>query len=220
MGLFVVATLAKRHDIRIRLRSADRGGLVATVVVPAGLVVAHPTPRPEPLPAREPEPEPEPKVDETLALPVIPDSTRRAPVEGEQALDWPSEDNDGRYYLEDDQPTERMPAYQEVLSQWFHTGEHWPANNAGVAEQEQPEDPEWPAADDVGSPTSGQLNGTYLVDEAPRTSPRRPHQSRPNVVDSPDLRLDAEAVRGRMARLQDGFARAREAHIGTPEETG
>jgi hypothetical protein len=228
MGLFVVATLAERHDVRVRLRSHDRGGLVATVVVPAELVVEQPAARPEPPPARVPEPEPEPEVGDTLAPPLIPDSTPRVPVEGERGPDWPSDDNDDRYYLEDEQPTERMPAYQEVLSQWFHTGEHWPVSRPHAAAP--PPEPEWPVADESEVPAAGRLNGTQLPDERARPVPPRPNQPRPdqrrprqptlNPLDPPTLRLEPEAVRGRMARLQDGFSRAREARTGKPDETG
>ncbi|HET6500724.1 MAG TPA: nitrate- and nitrite sensing domain-containing protein, partial [Amycolatopsis sp.] len=42
MGLFVVATLARRHDIRASLHAADTGGLEAVVVVPASLIVPLP----------------------------------------------------------------------------------------------------------------------------------------------------------------------------------
>ncbi|NKQ55156.1 HAMP domain-containing protein [Amycolatopsis sp. K13G38] len=340
MGLFVVATLAKRHAIRVRLRAADGGGLVATVVVPARLVV-EPV-RPEPLPApmmSAPEilPQPEEAGEVTLALPAIPDATRRAPVEGEQAPDWPSEDDDDRHYLDDDEPTERMPAYQAVLTQWFRTGEHRPVRapepgrpgpGAGVDE------PVWPESDDLelaalnghaappgqtphgeewseadqGGPAAGEWGDewpvaggaawaaaewadeqawrdergqvasrtpgderartggaepweAYEADEPPREArqqdeqapqpqpaderPQPPHQSVPAAanghtgepaeqdrsdideteaahdpapaprgqLDPPTLRLDPDAVRGRMARLQTGFARARQARV-------
>jgi signal transduction histidine kinase len=224
MGLFVVATLAGRHDIGVRLRSADGGGLVATAVVPAALVVAQPG-RQMPAPAPMPLLATMPATEEALALPAIPDATRRAPVEDEQpAPDWPPEDKEERHYLEDDEPTERMPAYAALLSRWFRTGEHWPAGEAG------PDDATWPEDDLTDPPISGQLNGTHLLPEAlhpmppaprntppptgptlppPRTSPQSVEE--PNPLDPPTLRLEPDAVRGRMARLQDGFARAREA---------
>lgn len=207
MGLFVVATLARRHDIRVRLRSADGGGLVATVLVPAGILVEQ-APQPEPAPvaavAPEPGPWPVPVVDAPLVLPS--DVTRRAPVD-EQPPDWPSEDDDerDRYCLEDDEPTERMPAYQAVLSQWFHTGEHWPVR--GGESKAPAVEPEWPAAEETGGPIAERLNGARTA------RPARPVQ--PEPLDLPTLRLDPESVRGRMGRLQDGFNRAREARAGT-----
>ncbi|GAB2957179.1 nitrate- and nitrite sensing domain-containing protein [Amycolatopsis acidiphila] len=203
MGLFVVATLARRHDIGVRLRSADGGGLVATVVVPARLLVEQAR-RPEPGPVAQPVPEPAPVPVPEAPLALPPEVARRAPVEDEQGPDWPSRDNDEqeRYYLEDDAPTERLPAYQAVLSQWFHTGEHRP-----VHQSEAPaHDPEWPADEQPGGSIAERLNGV--------------RHAQPDPVDPPTLRLDPEAVRGRMARLQDGFNRAREARAGARDDAG
>jgi signal transduction histidine kinase len=42
MGLFVVARLAHRHGIRVRLRPHERGGLIAMVLVPDTLLYAAP----------------------------------------------------------------------------------------------------------------------------------------------------------------------------------
>lgn len=208
MGLYVVAMLARRHDIKVRLRSADGGGLVATVVVPPALVVAQPAAAPPPLlteqapalPGRlSTEAEPE-EQDEDLALPAVPEELRRVPVE-EETPDWPSEDDDDRYRdPEDDEPTERLPAYQAVLSQWFHTGEHSPV----APPQRAAEPAEWPGNDDPTEPSDihASLNGAHA-----QTEP----------IEPPTLRLDPEAVRGRMTRLQEGFNRAREVRDGGEE---
>ncbi|SHE79105.1 sensor histidine kinase [Streptoalloteichus hindustanus] len=52
MGLYVVARLAKRHEIKVRLRSEElEGGLIALVVVPRELIVEL---RPEPGPGSMP----------------------------------------------------------------------------------------------------------------------------------------------------------------------
>jgi hypothetical protein len=97
--------------------------------------------------------------------------------------EWPDEDDEvSRHGFEDDEPTERMPAYQEVLSQWFQTSEQWSALQPGPAA------PEWPVEEDPDRPHG--LNGT-----AP--------------ADPPTLRLDPADVHLRMTRLQDGVARAR-----------
>ncbi|MEV5298103.1 sensor histidine kinase [Amycolatopsis methanolica] len=222
MGLFVVATLAKRHDVQVRLRSADGGGLVATVVVPAGLVIENVAPMPEPLPAPaaapeppavpvslpslkpiplpepepapEPEPTPEPEPDDTELIPVVRDEPRRARTE--DRVDWPTADNDA-FPPEDEEPTERMPAYQAVLSRWFTTGEHWPIRRDAAANGQSAE-PEWPSADD---------------DEVDGKAPDFPQQvrRRPDSFDPPTLSLDPDEVRRRMSRMQNGFARARDA---------
>lgn len=201
MGLFVVATLARRNDIRVTLSAAPTGGLEATVVVPADLLVPLPevpAPPPPAEPAPEPErvPEPEPRAEEVLALPVIPESTRRAPVQHEDPPEWPDTDDDVRRHpLEDEEPTERLPAYQEVLTQWFHTGEHSPSGGEPGAERGA--EPAWPQeeTDSAEGP-----NGTY--------GPKH------TAADAPTLRLEPDAVRGRMSRLQDGFSRGRDARTG------
>ncbi|HKS45147.1 MAG TPA: nitrate- and nitrite sensing domain-containing protein [Amycolatopsis sp.] len=213
MGLFVVATLARQHDIKVRLSAAETGGLKATVVIPARLVVPLP-PVTAPVPVEpEPEPEPMPQREEVLALPVIPEETRRAPVEQDECPPgWPDEDNDElrRHHIGDDEPTERLPAYQEVLSQWFQTGEHWPADDPEERE------PEWPESD--GDESSAQPNGVHMpkhtipsAESAGGTTPGPPAEaSRQTSFDPPTLRLEPDAVRGRMTRLQDGVERARE----------
>ncbi|WP_211770306.1 sensor histidine kinase [Kutzneria sp. CA-103260] len=156
MGLFVVAQLAKRHDIKVRLRdNADiDGGVTAQVIVPATLVdVAEAVPPPPAAPPtvaaaatqRTPLPEPdlpqdivglpkwapgqlppivthrpvEPEVTESVDLfaprrktaPAEPEVTPATSVEP-----WPTPQ---RRFDYDDPPTERLPIYQEVLSQWF-----------------------------------------------------------------------------------------------------
>ncbi|PXY31007.1 sensor histidine kinase [Prauserella muralis] len=160
MGLYVVAKLARRHGIRVWLSAADIRGLTATVVVPAELVQFEPTPRPmppapapvaaqpatppvpapepepewhpEPDPQPEPEPEPEPEPADVWQEPPL-----RAPVRPEPAPEWPTEHDQEEYALSEDTPTDRMPAYQEVLTQWFRTGEApgaedvaWPSEDA------------------------------------------------------------------------------------------
>jgi signal transduction histidine kinase len=125
MGLFVVASLAKRHLIDVRLESAEEGGLTATVVVPAALVTAVPPPVERPaLPAEPPAavdvPEPLPELP-SLESVLEPGPPRRAPVVEPEVLAWPTMDVEP-YPLDLDAPTERMPAFQDVLSRWFQAG--------------------------------------------------------------------------------------------------
>ncbi len=47
-GLFVVARLAARHNVRVRLRPSDGAGLTAVVLIPTDLITAEPSPLPEP----------------------------------------------------------------------------------------------------------------------------------------------------------------------------
>ncbi|MCM0678660.1 nitrate- and nitrite sensing domain-containing protein, partial [Micromonospora phytophila] len=46
LGLFVVARLAARHGVRVRLRPSDGTGLTAVVLIPADLVTDEPSPLP------------------------------------------------------------------------------------------------------------------------------------------------------------------------------
>ncbi|MFD9895575.1 nitrate- and nitrite sensing domain-containing protein [Amycolatopsis sp. NPDC059027] len=137
MGLFVVATLAARHHIDVSLSAGEDKGIVAVVVVPAALIVeAPPLPEPPPPviePPAEPAPEllaplapltpPEPEAPQEVAEEEAPfgqvpepGPPRRAPVV-ETTPEWPSADEESP--LDHDVPTERMPAYRDVLSKWF-----------------------------------------------------------------------------------------------------
>ncbi|MBM0279365.1 sensor histidine kinase, partial [Micromonospora tarensis] len=48
LGLFVVARLAARHGVRVRLRPCGEGGVTAVVLVPSDLVTAEPPAGPDP----------------------------------------------------------------------------------------------------------------------------------------------------------------------------
>ncbi|MFG1842788.1 nitrate- and nitrite sensing domain-containing protein [Micromonospora sp. NPDC049175] len=58
LGLFVVARLAARHGVRVRLRPWKQGGITAVVLIPADLVTAEPPAGPDPatLPASSADP--------------------------------------------------------------------------------------------------------------------------------------------------------------------
>ncbi|GAA3555438.1 nitrate- and nitrite sensing domain-containing protein [Amycolatopsis ultiminotia] len=142
MGLYVVATLAVRHDIQVSLRPGEQTGLTATVLVPAALIIEAPA-LPEPVvpaePASAPEPEllaplipDEPPEQGPLVTPVLePGPPRRAPVV-ESASSWPPAAEE-RSHLDLDAPTDRMPAYRDVLSRWF---------DAAAPDDEPPTPPE------------------------------------------------------------------------------
>ncbi|NLU80568.1 ATP-binding protein [Micromonospora sp. HNM0581] len=47
LGLFVVARLAARHDVRVRLRRSEAAGLTAVVLIPTDLITDEPSPLPD-----------------------------------------------------------------------------------------------------------------------------------------------------------------------------
>ncbi|WP_018216749.1 sensor histidine kinase [Salinispora vitiensis] len=77
LGLFVVARLAARHGVRVRLRGSESAALTAVVLIPDELVTEEPVPaglgggereRPEPRPVRREPPRRSPAEPEPLAL--------------------------------------------------------------------------------------------------------------------------------------------------------
>jgi signal transduction histidine kinase len=74
LGLVVVAALAARHGLTVRLRSNSYGGLTATILIPASLVVA-PTTVESRMPQTPPPPQPQPWAQPTsvgIAAPIGP----------------------------------------------------------------------------------------------------------------------------------------------------
>ncbi|MDS0133443.1 MULTISPECIES: nitrate- and nitrite sensing domain-containing protein [unclassified Amycolatopsis] len=163
MGLFVVATLATRHHIDVSLSAGADSGLVATVLVPAALIVelppmpappppAEPAAVPEPellaplAPLTPPEPEPEPEPEELSPPSIEAGPPRRAPVVArDHPPEWPTVDDEA--HLDLDAPTERMPAYRDVLSRWFDASAapeqpRKPAEPLPVAEAPRPPEPQ------------------------------------------------------------------------------
>jgi len=71
LGLFVVARLAKRHDVQVRLRSSPYGGTTAIVVLPSS-VLADAEKEPEtPRTSSGTAPRPSPKREQPVAVPPV-----------------------------------------------------------------------------------------------------------------------------------------------------
>jgi hypothetical protein len=126
-----------------------------------------------------------------------PGPPRRAPVvEREVTPDWPTEDGDYYSVLEMETPTERIPAYQDVVSRWFQPGVG-PPPPMPLPEPEPPTprpiepepEPVWPTAEEI-------------AEEWPY---QRPEEYRPILSLFPD------EVRERMSSLQGGVRRGRHA---------
>jgi signal transduction histidine kinase len=245
MGLYVVATLARRHYIDVRLHAVEEGGLQATVVVPVELVTepvppaelppsvadnamdeehAEPAPLDSPLfPLFEPEPEPEPEpIPAPDAWPL-----RRAPVvEQDVSPVWPTHDDDPS--TDFDEPTERMPAYQDVLSRWFHAGPPSQPSIPAVAPPFEPEpepepeyepeveyvpepEPEWPTEAELEREDGAEDTSPALPKRVPRARFADESQYHWPVAERPILSLSPDEVRERMSSLQGGVRRGRHA---------
>ena len=237
MGLYVVARLAGLHGIRVRLASASTGGLTATVEVPAELV-STPTPvfARQPVPAfepayerdydtREPEPPPPPAAD--------PGPPTRAPVIEPEPEPEPEPPEAGDY-LGEDSPTERLPAYQDVLSKWFVAPDPPPEPAAAEPDPDAETDaadgeghgagsgaparsPDWHTPADAGWLAVAKLDQP-AGEETSAGLPKRVPNSRllPGAIgasrdyDGPPMSRSPEAVRGRMSSLQRGVRKGRE----------
>jgi hypothetical protein len=115
-----------------------------------------PPPPAEPAAAAEPEllaplapltaPEPEPEPEELTPPSIEAGPPRRAPVVArDHGPEWPTTDDDS--HLDLDAPTERMPAYRDVLSRWFDASAapeatRRPPDPLPVAEEPRPVQPE------------------------------------------------------------------------------
>ena len=191
MGLYVVATLSRRHRIDVQLRAAEGGGLIATVLVPSALIV-EPPPMPAPPPpaepaaepAKAPEPVAPPKVEEPpeepeLAVPpAVETPLVRAPVVALDAPpEWPVADDDT--HLDLDAPTERLPKYRDVLSRWFD-----------AASVELPVvQPETPASQPVAEPKLKEEPKHALAEPAPEPEEEPRHaltEAAPEAVAAPE----------------------------------
>ncbi|MBA0127714.1 sensor histidine kinase [Haloechinothrix sp. YIM 98757] len=160
MGLYVVACLAQRHDLAVWLRNAPSGGLTASLLVPAELINDLPADVSDSSsvgPLRRPD------LRKTDALerpgetggahspaPAPAGPPKRAPVVG----DGPAAGSEGvqPHPLDDEQPTERFPAYQDLLTRWFEALRPGEAGDqpVGGAEPEEAGSAEEPDSGDAG----------------------------------------------------------------------
>lgn len=275
MGLYVVARLAKRHGIHVRLRENEDidGGLIARITVPSELVQssdrAVPAPSsssfvsseepPSDLPSRSMDvggdqagglgsfASASPEMPAELAS-VEPVPATLAPVESLSA-EPPSfgegEWRDDYYWqpglndpeLNADTPADRLPIYEAMLSQWFsddHASSQQAQDGADSGgEWDSPGDEGWVAAQalqenghQATTTTAGlpkRVPKAYLVPGS-AAAERRPVEAvagkQPSAQATVPAPRHAEAVRGRMSRLQEGVQRGRHAAIEAHAEAG
>ncbi|WP_051399589.1 sensor histidine kinase [Haloechinothrix halophila] len=125
MGLYVVGRLAQRNGLEVRLRHAPTGGLTASVLVPAQ-VIGELSDDTERGPSTEPGRRPEWLDTVTVRSRKNQGSgpPKRAPVVTERSAD--PEEGVVHHPFDDDQPTERLPVYKDLLTRWFREGDDEP----------------------------------------------------------------------------------------------
>lgn len=246
MGLYVVARLAKRHGIVVRLRDNEdiEGGLIARISVPADLVapaefpaVTQPTPVvgrdavrtsgiggaftgtgslarlrgngtsvPEPVRYNRRRTDPGYQGDASLFGEPLPEPA-------------PADSADPDTALAAETPTQRLPLFEAVLSQWFADGtgdKSLPGTDPGMAELSawnSPADDGWSAARALLDSSTDQpvtaaglpfrVRGARLVPGSAASRPQPPDAPPPLPPRS------ASAIRNRMSSYQQGVRRGR-----------
>jgi hypothetical protein len=115
-------------------------------------------------------------------------------VEREATPDWPTEDGDYYSVLEMETPTERIPAYQDVVSRWFQPGVGPPPQLPPPEREPRP-------------PTTRPREPEPVGPAAEEIAEESPYQRREE--DRPILSLFPDEVRERMSSLQGGVRRGR-----------
>lgn len=140
MGLYVVARLSARHGFDVRLAHASTGGLCASVAVPAELVTVIVPESPSLADTLETTLGSSTGLEWPIPAPVhaSANSTGQQERDGQAwdgqgrdgaavepepadevaAPEWPTEDRDTSPLVVET-PTERLPAYRDVLAEWF-----------------------------------------------------------------------------------------------------
>jgi HAMP domain-containing protein len=143
LGLYVVARLAERYDIKVQLRHSWYGGVTALVLLPPTLTVGVPVPESlEPAHNGQLRPQLTPPARPTL------DGSSDQVAAPAPAPPYPSEDTG------DGQPGVHLPIFEAARSDWFDEPDlhrdHLPLRRHGAEQiQTAPEEAEW-AEDGVG----------------------------------------------------------------------
>lgn len=221
MGLFVVARLAARHGIRVRLQPAQFGGLTALVWLPDDVITRSPNPAATPRsggagglgpgpgpheaagPGRSGLDQNAPTATLTPAAPSrrgVPDAPLGQPVASQPGQDPSQEDFATR---------RRLPIFDSVESRWFRDGREAPdSSTAAGGGWSSPADEGWHAARTVSSPPASAPTAAGL--------PRRQPSANliPGAIPGPQLPLpdrSASAARDRFTAWQRGVSEGRAA---------
>jgi len=203
MGLFVVARLAARHGVRVRLQQAEVGGLTALVWLPDEVVeYAGASGQP----------------DQGFGHEAAGDITDRTLLAGRPS-------DDGNVVVppaEDPGQTRRLPVFDAVESNWFSGNSKAPGPSGSTAAAgsgwASPADEGWRAAQTADSPSSGGETAAGL----PRRSPNAnliPGAIPPSTQPALPNR-SAAAARDRLAGFQRGVTEGRAAASGTVDPAG
>lgn len=206
MGLYVVARLAQRNGLRVRLSQASSGGLTASVLVPEELIGELPAGSGQDAlgeRARMPE-----RLDAVRARqrrgptgPLTAGPPKRAPVVDDAKRLAPRVVEP--HPLDDEQPTESMPVYRELLTRWFDQKHDLEAQR----ELDLPLDPE-PPYDPVHPP--------YPIDEGLDTGQVPGGAPAASVEPVPEM-LDMDPPTLRSTRSLDAAIGVNSIHENVPE---
>jgi hypothetical protein len=181
LGLYVVARLAQRYNIKVQLRHSWYGGITALVLLPPSVTVQ--TPVPQALPAAHnggqqwPELAPPTRpssggaAGQVAAPPVAPAAAREA--------------GDGQ------SGEQRLPIFEAARSDWFDDADlhrdHLPLRRHGAEQEPMAAEPAWWDGDAGAEPSSAapaepqQQPPPPSVAESPRTRPPAPSPVSPPV---------------------------------------
>ncbi|HEY6297545.1 MAG TPA: HAMP domain-containing sensor histidine kinase, partial [Streptosporangiaceae bacterium] len=218
MGLFVVARLAARHGIRVRLQPAEFGGLTALVWLPDDVLTrtgATAPPRLSETAAAAPQPAAAGPVTATAVDPRYAAAGHRAAAValGTAAAGSQETGSVGRDVIVPPAArhadTRRLPIFDEMESRWFGAGWAGPGRAEAGSRWTSPADEGWQAAQAADVPTS--------AGSTPGGLPRRMPAANlipgaiPSVpLSAPPARSPAE-VRDRLTRFQRGVSEGRAA---------
>jgi hypothetical protein len=223
MGLFVVARLAARHGIRVRLRSAGPRGLTALVWLPDDVIVREDGPatlgfrRFQPLPGVTPGLAAAPGGGELAAAPVAA-SPGRGPLpsawgqgNGGGSVPAPGQEIPPRVPAAGDE--NRLPIFESVESDWFRRGRHGagvrprlPGPDAGWS---SPGDAGWEAAEVAQVPVFAGTTGAGLPKRVPKANLVPGGVTAAPAPPAPPR--SAARARDRLASFQQGIMQARAA---------